>query len=274
MHFRIGISPCPNDTFIFEAIHERLIDLHGHSFEFVFEDVETLNRLALRGDLDIAKISYANYFQVQSNYVLLRSGGALGKGVGPLLVAKQNFESSELKNKLIAIPGTHTTANFLLRFAFGGKLNIIEMPFHLIEDAVLKHKVDAGVIIHENRFTYHEKGLVCIKDLGTYWETETKLPIPLGCIALRRNFDEKVLLEINELIAKSIHVAYQNNQSLSSFITSHAQEMKESIMRNHIDLYVNEYSLDIGLDGAKAVYKMKEILDEANTSLPIFIHSK
>lgn len=265
MNLRIGISPCPNDTFIFDSIYSGNIDTKPFEFEFIFEDVQTLNQLALRGQLDIIKLSYANYFNVLDTYIMLRAGGALGNGVGPLLVAKQNIDLTGINQLTIAIPGMNTTANFLLSYAFPLINSKKEYVFSSIEDAVLMNEVDAGVIIHENRFTYHEKGLHKLMDLGEYWEHQTSLPIPLGGIAIKRSLGTSIHHQVNELIKTSILQSKDQYPFLSGFITSHAQEMSEEVMRQHIELYVNQFSIDISPLGEEAVRKMAEILSIKNT---------
>ncbi len=257
MKLKIGISPCPNDTFIFEHVINSSSEFN---VELYFEDVETLNKMAQKNELDIVKISYANYFNVAKTYELLRAGGALGKGVGPLLISKNSFPLAEIFSKKIAIPGINTTAFFLLKYAFPDIKNCFEYPFHKIEEAVLSNEVDAGVIIHENRFTYEEKGLKKIIDLGAHWEEKTQLPIPLGGIAIKRNFDLEIKKQLNELIKISIQKNWKKGLPYSSFILDNAQEMKPEIIQKHIALYVNEHSIDIGIEGEKAVLKMQEIL--------------
>ncbi|MBP6456528.1 MAG: 1,4-dihydroxy-6-naphthoate synthase [Chitinophagaceae bacterium] len=257
MKIKIGISPCPNDTFIFEHVLNTPTDV---DFELYFEDVETLNKMAQKNELDIVKISYANYFNIANNYELLRAGGALGKGVGPILISKNSFALAEIFSKKIAIPGLNTTAFFLLKFAFPEIKNFIEYPFHKIEEAVLSNEVDAGVIIHENRFTFEDKGLKKIIDLGAHWEEKTQLPIPLGGIAIKRTFDIELKNSINELIKNAIQKNWKKGLPYSSFILDNAQEMKPEIIQKHIELYVNEFSIDVGTDGEKAVVKMQEIL--------------
>ncbi len=261
MKIKIGISPCPNDTFIFEAIYTKQIDIAPFEFEFYFEDVQTLNSMSNAGVLDVIKLSYAQYFNVIDEYVMLKSGGALGKGVGPLLIAKDHFEDRYIRTKKVAIPGKNTTANFLLDFAYPIAINKINYAFSNIEKAILDNEVDAGVIIHENRFTYADKGLVLIKDLGKHWEEKTKLPLPLGGIAIKRSLDNEAKKQINQLIKQSILHARKSYPSLGGFIKYHAQEMKEEVIRQHIDLYVNEYSLDIGTTGMMAVIQMQHIID-------------
>ncbi len=270
MKLRIGISPCPNDTFIFDALYSKTIDTAPFEFEFVFEDVETLNNLALKGELDIIKLSYANYFNVLERYVMLNSGGALGTGVGPLLISNEALDLTNMSSYRIAIPGIHTTANFLLSYAFPGQLQKNEYIFSAIEDAVLNHEADAGVIIHENRFTYQLKGLHKLMDLGEYWEQQTGMPIPLGGIAIKRNMDHDIQKKINLLIKESILSSRKCYPALSEFVTCHAQEMNEDVMRHHIDLYVNDYSIDLGEKGKMAVQKMADTIGNSSL-LPLFI---
>jgi 1,4-dihydroxy-6-naphthoate synthase len=261
LKINIGISPCPNDTFIFEGIYTHKIDTGSFEFEFIFEDVQTLNQMAVEGQYDIIKLSYAQYFHVMDEYVMLRSGGALGMGVGPLLIAKQEFPESSIRQKQIAIPGVGTTANFLLNFAYPQLHNLHEYAFSDIEQAIEKGEVDAGVIIHENRFTYKEKGFVLIKDLGSYWEQKTSFPLPLGGIAVRRSFSSAMKQELNQLIRKSILFAKSQPEKLSPFIRYHAQEMNEDVMLQHINLYVNEFSLDVSTAGVLGVMQMQHIMD-------------
>ena len=228
MKLSLGFSPCPNDTFIFDALIHQRIDTRGYSFEVELDDVEALNQKAFDTHLDITKLSYHAGAYLTGSYVFLTSGSALGSGVGPLLIAKKEKREEIEKNieqALIAIPGKFTTANFLLQAAFGKNLNTIEYLFSDIENAVLEDKVDAGVIIHENRFTYHEKGLEKIIDLGEFWETETRQLIPLGGIAIKRNLPIDVQQDIDELIRESINFAYQNPQYALPFIKENAQEM-------------------------------------------------
>ena len=269
MRIKIGISPCPNDTFIFDAIYNRKISCDPFEFDFIFEDVETLNQMASEGKVDVIKLSYAHYFKVLEIYVMLRSGSALGYGVGPLLIAKRPLSHQEIIHAQIAIPGVNTTANFLLHVAYPEVDNLIPYPFHEIEYLVLSEKIDAGVIIHENRFTYESKGLIKLMDLGEYWETKTKLPIPLGGIAIKRNFPLDKQLHINKILHESISYA-KEQKTLSEFVKCHAQEMDEDVMRQHIKLYVNENTLDIKREGILAVEKMKEILNPEN-KLTLFI---
>jgi 1,4-dihydroxy-6-naphthoate synthase len=259
MILRIGISPCPNDTFIFDALANHKIDLQSLSFDFVLEDVQTLNEMALQGELDVVKISYANYFQVAEQYQLLRAGGALGFGVGPLLVKKKEATVNIEANQVIALPGQHTTAHFLFSHFYPNHNHKKFMVFSEVEEAVLSGEVDAGVLIHENRFTYAERGMQAISDLGSAWEKETKLPIPLGGIAVKRALKpyHKIL---NDLIRESLALSWSHYPNLSPYVVQHAQEMNENVMRQHIELYVNDYSMDIGETGLAAVEQMKHYL--------------
>ena len=259
----IGFSPCPNDCFIFDAMIHHKIDTEGLQFEVIMEDVETLNQKAFKGNLDISKLSYHAYAHLTKQYQLLNSGSALGDNCGPLLIAKNdNFSDikSQISNLTIAIPGKYTTANFLLSLAFPNAKNKIEILFSDIEDAVLSGKVDAGLIIHENRFTYEQKGLKKIIDLGEYWETLAKAPIPLGGVVIKRDFSVELKQKINRVLRKSVEYAFANPDSSLSFVKANAQEMSEEVMYKHIDLYVTGYSLDLGREGKRAV---KLLFDKA-----------
>jgi 1,4-dihydroxy-6-naphthoate synthase len=253
MKFSLGFSPCPNDTFIFDALVNKKIDTDGLDFDLHLEDVETLNQWALQGKLDISKISYGVLPLLLSQYQLLDAGGALGKGVGPLLIAREAIPLTEVANRRIAIPGQRTTAHLLFSLAFPEARRKEFMVFSGIEDAVLSGAVDCGVIIHENRFTYQQKGLVRLVDLGEYWERETGAPIPLGGIVLRKGTDANLAQKINHLIRKSLEYAFSHYPELPEFVRAHSQEMDERVMRQHIDLYVNNYSLTLGEEGQKAV---------------------
>lgn len=253
MKLTLGISPCPNDTFIFDAMVNKKIDTEGLSFELVMNDVEKLNMLALRYTLDITKLSYYAYAHVTDRYVLLDAGSALGKNCGPLLISKPENQKRDIKNLIIAIPGKYTTANFLLSMAFPLATNKVEMLFSEIENAIVHDKVDAGVIIHENRFTYQEKGLVKIMDLGAYWETQTGLPIPLGGIAIKRNIPAGIAQKVNRIVRKSVEYALAHPAASSAFVRCYAQEIDVSVRNQHIQLYVNNYSVDLGEIGKQAV---------------------
>lgn len=259
MKLTIAISPCPNDTYIFDSIYNKQLCINDIAFEFVLLDIEELNKQANTQKYDIIKVSYAHSFTLLDKYVRLRAGGAMGFGVGPLFVKKKGNISDE-KGMRIAIPGKNTTANFLLSYLYPNYKSKFHFVFNEIENAILENKVDAGVLIHEGRFTYEEKGLSLIADLGKKWEEKTALPIPLGCIMIRKEIDFGLQQQINELIANSIRLSNSKYPELSSFIKNNAKEMNEDIMRRHIELYVNEYSIDIGTKGQEAIRKMRESL--------------
>jgi 1,4-dihydroxy-6-naphthoate synthase len=262
MTFTLGFSPCPNDTFIFDALVNKKIDTEGLDFEVRLEDVETLNQWALRGKLDISKISYGVLPLVLKNYALLDAGGAVGKGVGPLLIAKKPIPTEQVPSCKVAIPGQRTTANLLFSLAFPEARNKEFLVFSAIEDAVLNGQVDCGVIIHENRFTYQQRGLVKLMDLGEFWEATTGAPIPLGGIILRKDLGTERQEKINRLIRKSLEYAFSNYPVLPEYVRQHAQEMDEKVMRQHIDLYVNDYSLSLGAEGQKAVETLLNTYDQ------------
>jgi len=256
MKLSLGFSPCPNDTFIFDALIHHKIDTEGLEFDVFYDDVETLNQKAFRGELDITKLSYHAFAYIANKYVLLDAGSALGFGVGPMLISDAEISISDLQknpNYKIGIPGKYTTANFLLGLAFPEAQNKQELVFSDIENAVLDGRVDVGLIIHENRFTYQDKGLKKIIDLGDYWEKQTGCAIPLGGIVANRNLPEDVQHKINRVLRKSVEFAFANPKSGLEYIRSHAQEMSEEVMYKHIDLYVNKYSVDLGEEGRKAI---------------------
>jgi 1,4-dihydroxy-6-naphthoate synthase len=274
MKLTIGFSPCPNDTFIFDAMVHGKIDTEGLAFEVVLADVEELNRKAAKAELDITKLSYHAFAYLTDKYMLLRSGSALGNNCGPLLVSKKNFSIEELKDQSIAIPGKYTTANFLLNFAFPNLHNKTEVLFSDIEKKVLTEEFDLGVIIHENRFTYAERGLVKIIDLGEFWEQQTALPIPLGGIVCKRDFDLELLKKVNRVLRKSIEFAFENPGESDDYVSQHAQEMDPSVMKKHIELYVNQYSIDLGEKGEKAIQKMFSSLKNIEPTLPYLLDQK
>jgi 1,4-dihydroxy-6-naphthoate synthase len=277
MKLTLGFSPCPNDTFIFDALVNKKIDTEGLEFEPVLEDVETLNNWALQDKLDITKLSFPAFFQSLDNYVLLDAGSALGKGVGPLLIAKSEVGSgkSEVVDKKIALPGINTTANLLFSFAYPGALRKIFIRYNEIEDFILKDSskvsppagggdlegADLGVIIHENRFTYQQKGLHKIMDLGEYWEEKMKTPIPLGGIAISQSVKRLTALKVNELIRKSLEYAFAQYPLITDYVKKHSQEMNEEVMRQHIDLYVNNYSLTLGEEGKTAIQTLFDVFN-------------
>lgn len=261
MKLTLGFSPCPNDTFIFDALVNNKIDTEGLQFETALEDVQTLNEWAKKGRLDITKLSLPAFFDASTQYTLLESGAALGKGVGPLLIAKKMVNVPDVAHCSIAIPGVNTTANFLLNFAFPTIANKIPLLFSEIENAVLDERVDMGVIIHENRFTYQQKGLIKILDLGEVWEQRMNLPIPLGCIAIRSSLPQEIKEKADRLIRRSLEHAFAHYPKLPEYVKSHAQEMNEDVMRQHIELYVNNHSLQLGTEGRQAIDKLREIYE-------------
>ena len=250
MKFTLGFSPCPNDTYIFDALVNKKIETNDFEFDVVTDDVDTLNEKAFEGKLDITKLSFPAFFENSDKYILLNAGAALGKGVGPLLITSHENKNSVSQNLRVALPGKNTTANLLFSFAYPELKNKSFIRFDKIEDHV---KADAGVIIHENRFTYQDKGLIKITDLGEYWEKKMLLPIPLGGIAIRRSVDKKTSEQINTLIRSSIEYANAQYPVISEYTKSLSSEMNEKVMRQHIELYVNNYSLDLGEDGKKAI---------------------
>lgn len=259
MKLKIGFSPCPNDTFIFDALVNGKIDTEGIEFEVVMADVEALNKQAFAGDIDITKLSYHAYAYLVKTYVLLDAGSALGKNCGPLLIAKRPLSDAEVNSGHIAIPGKFTTANFLFSLAFPEAGKKQEMVFSEIEGAVLGGKADAGLIIHENRFTYQQKGLIKIIDLGEFWESSTGLPIPLGGIVVKRSLPSEVKLLVNRLVAKSVRYALENPAGTKEFVRSHSQEMEDEIINEHIKLYVNDFTVSLGGSGRTAVIRLFDV---------------
>jgi len=253
MKLTLGFSPCPNDTFIFDAMVNGHIDTKGIEFDYVMEDVETLNVWAEQGKLDVTKLSYNTFLHTVDKYALLHTGSALGEGVGPLLVAAKELDLDEVDNMRIAIPGFNTTANLLLTLAFPNAKNKTELVFNEIEGAVLDGKFDAGLIIHEGRFTYAKKGLTKLIDLGDWWENKMNAAIPLGGIVIRRNFDKELSATVDSILKESLAWSWKRYPELTTFITENAQEMEEDVMRKHIDLYVNDYTTDLGEKGRNAI---------------------
>lgn len=263
----LGYSPCPNDTFIFYALVHGKIDTKNLKFDEVLLDVETLNQKALSAELDLTKISYHAFGHLRKKYCVLRAGGALGRGCGPLVVARNEYTMNELKNKKIAIPGKLTTAYLLLQLYNPDfrlqTSDLLEMPFDKIIDAVAKEEVDAGLIIHESRFTYPSYGLKLITDLGEWWEKQTGLPIPLGGILAKRTLGEGLNKKINKIIKASIEYSSGNRTEPMDYVKKHSQELPEEVVNQHINLYVNNYSLDVGQDGEKAVHELLSRAEEA-----------
>src|ERR1041384_528773 len=255
MKLTLAFSPCPNDCFMFDAIVNRRIDLEGLEFDVRLADVEALNKAAFAGEVDVTKLSYHAYAYCAGDYVLLDAGSALGRNCGPLLICRRAIPPEEVAAGAlrIAMPGKYTTANFLLGLAFPAARNRTELLFSEIEGAVLDGRFDAGLIIHENRFTYAARGLKKIVDLGEFWEGETGAPIPLGGIVVRRSLPDDVRQTVNRLVPRSGGYAFAPRTASLPYVREHAQEMSEQVMYQHIDLYVNEYSVDLGPGGRRAV---------------------
>jgi len=263
MALTLGYSPCPNDTFIFHALTHGLLEPKAEderlaTFDVRLADIDELNRAALAGELDVVKVSYHAYGHLADQYVLLRAGGALGHGVGPLLVAKAG--DLDLAGKRVAIPGGLTTANLLLAL-YRDDLELVTLRYDKIMPAVAAGEVDAGLIIHESRFTYHEHGLVSLVDLGNWWQHEVGHLVPLGAIVARRSLGEAVHARLDEAIRASLRHAYADPGASADYVASNAQEMSDAVRRQHIELYVNEHSFDVGEDGEAAV---RELLRRAS----------
>jgi len=276
MKLSLGFSPCPNDTFIFDALVNNKIDTGGLSFDIILEDVETLNKWALQDKLDITKLSYGVLPLVLDKYLVLNSGSALGRGVGPLLISNTNRKILNVEENLIAIPGQNTTAHLLFSTAYPDAKKKVFLRYDEIENFVLEDK-GLGVIIHENRFTYAARGLHKIVDLGDYWEKKTGKPIPLGGIVVKRSINEEISIQVDKLIQQSIEYACKHNSSsLTEFVKINAQEMNEEIMKMHIGLYVNDFSISLKDEGRAAVVQLLNIHERINKtnsfgSKPIFL---
>jgi len=255
MNLSLAFSPCPNDCFMFDAIVNRRIDLEGLEFSIRLADIEALNMAAFAGEVDVTKLSFHAYAYCADQYVLLDAGSALGRNCGPLLISKRpiSIDEAAAGNLRIAIPGKYTTANLLCGLAFPRAQDKTELLFSDIETAVLDGRYDAGLIIHENRFTYEAKGLRKIIDLGEFWESEARAPIPLGGIVIRRSLPDDVKQEVNRLVRHSVRHALADREATLPYVREHAQEMSEDVMYRHIDLYVNDYSVDLGPDGRRAI---------------------
>lgn len=266
MKLTLGFSPCPNDTFIFDALVNKKIDTGGLVFEPVLEDVETLNEWVVEGKLDVTKLSFPAFFQSSDIYVLLNAGSALGKGVGPLLITgnESGVKNDEVKNYQIALPGINTTANLLFNFAYPEATNKIFMRFDKIEDFVSSNPDSLGVIIHENRFTYQQKGLKKVTDLGEVWEQKMNIPIPLGGIAINQSVKRSVAIRVDALIRKSLEYAFANYPQITDYVRQYSQTISEEVMRKHIELYVNNYSLDLGEDGKNAIEALYRVFCRTN----------
>ncbi len=266
MKYTLGFSPCPNDTFIFDALVNKKIDTGDINFEVILEDVQTLNKWAMIGKLDITKLSYGVLPLVLDEYAVLNSGSALGRGVGPLLITKNAITSTKVDDYTIAIPGEQTTAHLLFSLAYPTAKRKLYLRYDEIENFVAQGK-GLGVIIHENRFTYQDKGLKKIIDLGNFWEKETGSAIPLGGIVIKRKIATNIQKKIDSLIKKSIEYAFINYPLLNDYIRNNAQEMSEAVMRKHIDLYVNKFSLDLGREGKTSIKRLLKVYQETNNCI-------
>lgn len=262
MKLTLGFSPCPNDTFIFDAMVHGRIDTEGIDFEYFLADVEELNNRALSAEVDITKISFHAYAYAAANYLILDSGSALGRGNGPLLISKYPLDTSRLSSKRIAIPGKYTTANLLFSIAWPDAVNKTEVLFSEIEDRLLREEADAGLIIHETRFTFEKKGLIKIADMGEYWENMTGKPIPLGAIVIKRSVPEAIAFKVNRILKRSLEFAMQDSTASYEFVSGHAREMDRTVMDSHIKLYVNKFTLDLGGEGKDAVRSLFDIASD------------
>lgn len=275
MKLTLGFSPCPNDTFIFDAMVHGRIDTEGLEFEYFLADVEELNKRALLAEVDISKVSYHAFAYMAENYLILDSGSALGHRNGPLLISKREIGSSDLPRARIAIPGKYTTANLLFSIAWPDAKNKKEYLFSDIPDLLLREEADAGLIIHETRFTYEKIGLRKIADMGEFWEKLTGMPIPLGAIVIKRDIPEEIALKVNRIIRRSLEYAYKDSFASYHFVAENANDMDSTVMNNHIKLYVNEYTLNLGSKGKEAINTLFRIAGEKGVipSLPgrIFI---
>lgn len=273
IRIRIGYSTCPNDTFIFDAMVHKKVNTEGLEFLPFLGDVEELNKKAFHKELDVTKLSYHAYAYISDHYMILDSGSALGDHNGPLLLSKAKIELGEVDDLTIAIPGKYTTANLLFGIAFPNAVHRKEYLFSDIEKAILDGEVDAGLAIHENRFTYAEKGLKKIIDLGDYWQNLSGKPIPLGGIVVRRDFGKNTILKINRVLQRSIEFALHHTNEVMPYVKKYAQEMEKDVMLKHINLYVNNYSVNLGEEGKSAIRKLyefaeeKKLIPEVNKSL-------
>lgn len=275
MKIALGFSSCPNDTFMFDALVNQKIDTQGFEFEIKIADVEELNQLAMKNELDVTKLSYFAYSKVFEQYQWLTSGSALGRNNGPLLISKKKIYPDEVHDLKIAIPGENTTANLLLSIAYPNAKNKHIYLFSDIDEALLSNEVDAGLIIHETRFTFERKGLKKIVDLGEFWEKETGFPIPLGGIVVKRDLNNDVKLQLNKLLKESVNYAFKHPEDTYPYVKKYAQELEDNVIRQHIDLYVNQFSVDIGEEGKNAVSELFKRASDLNIinkiDMPIFV---
>ncbi len=253
MKLTLGFSPCPNDTFIFDAMVHGRVDTEGLEFDYFLADVEELNRKAFEAEVDITKMSYHAYAYASQHYLILDAGSALGYRNGPLVISKRKIKAGSLVKSRIGIPGKYTTANLLFSIAWPDADNKTEYLFSDIEEALLNNEIDAGLIIHETRFTYYKKGLHKIADLGEYWEKLSGMPVPLGAIVIKRSLPEDISMKVNRIVRRSLEYAYKDSFASYDFVTSNAKEMDSTVMSNHIKLFVNEFTLSLGEKGKEAV---------------------
>lgn len=269
MKLTLGFSTCPNDTFIFDAIVNGRIDTEGLRFDLHLADVEELNQMAFSAVLDITKVSYHAFAWLSGEYQLLTSGSALGFNNGPLLISRHKIYPDEVANLKVAIPGKYTTANLLLSIAYPTLHQKKEYLFSDIEEVVLSGEADAGVIIHENRFTYASKGLRKIIDLGEFWQQETGLPIPLGGIIVKRSYPDELKKKINRVLRRSVEYAFLHPEDSLPYVKKYAQSMSEEVMQNHIRLYVNEFTADLGIQGKEAITALYDKSTERSIFPPL-----
>ena len=255
----LGYSTCPNDTFIFYALAHNLIERRGLQFRIKLADVETLNQQARAGVFDISKLSFAAIGHLLDTYGVLRSGSALGRGCGPLVVARPGFNLNQIDSKKIAVPGMWTTACMLLGLYLSKKPDVIPMLFDLIMPAVERGDLDFGVIIHEGRFTYKNYGLICLLDLGKWWEEKTSLPIPLGGIAIRRDIAPETARRVESAVRESTLYGFKHRTETDGYVKKYASDMSPAVIRRHIDLYVNDFTIEIGEQGKEAVEALFEM---------------
>ena len=256
MTLTLGFSPCPNDTFIFDALVHKRIDTEGLDFKVAMLDVSALNDRAFRAELDVTKLSYHAYGHLTEEYALLRAGSALGRNCGPLLLAKKALSAAEIIKGSVAIPGKYTTANFLLSIAYPELVNKQTMLFDEIESAIVNEETRTGLVIHENRFTYEDKGLVKLRDLGEFWEDTTGFPIPLGGIMINRKLPLSIQQKVARVIARSVAYAFEHPTASDKYVRDHAQAMNPEVMQAHIKLYVNKFSQDLGNEGIAAIHHL------------------
>jgi 1,4-dihydroxy-6-naphthoate synthase len=262
MKLTLGFSPCPNDTFIFEALVHGRVDTEGVSFDWFLADVEELNRRAMEGSVDVTKMSFHAYAVAAANYLILDSGSALGHNNGPLVISRRKMYPNELENALIAIPGKYTTANLLFSIFWPGASRKREYIFSDIPEAVISGEVDAGLIIHETRFTYLSLGLKKVADTGEYWEKMTGMPVPLGGIVVHRSVNEEIAAKVSRSIRRSIEYAWADQSASVDFIRRNAREIDSAVTREHISLYVNDFSLSLGKDGKAAIERLYSVAHE------------